>query len=259
MGILNLTTDSFHTESRIHNERELIIKAEEMVSNGASILDMGAVSTRPGANLISQEQEMSRLLPNLKAIRKRFPDVLISVDTFRASVAQASANEGADIINDISGGTMDNNMFKTVANVGLPYILMHIRGTPENMQQQTNYSDLVKDISFFFSNQIKKATQSGVHDMIIDPGFGFAKTSDQNFELLQKLDLLHIHNKPLLVGLSRKSLIYRTLETTSEHALNGTTTLNTIALMKGAHILRVHDVKQAVEAIKLVEKVMLED
>jgi dihydropteroate synthase len=256
MGILNLTPDSFHPGSRIHNEGELIIKAEEMVRDGAAILDLGAVSTRPGADLLSQEQEMSRLLPNLKTIRKRFPDELLSVDTFRASVAEAAAIEGADIINDISGGTMDDKMFETIANARLPYILMHIRSTPENMQQHTNYNDIITDISFFFANQIKKATQNGVHDIIIDPGFGFAKTIDQNFELLQKFELLHIHNKPLLAGLSRKSLIFKTLETTTEHALNGTTTLNTIALMKGAHILRVHDVKQAIEAIKLVDKVM---
>jgi dihydropteroate synthase len=254
MGIINLTTDSFYSGSRTINEDQAMESAKKMVEEGASVLDLGSISTRPGANLLSAEEELSRLLPALKKIRHELPDIFISVDTFRADVARAAADEGADIINDISGGTMDENMFDTVAQLGLPYVLMHIQGTPETMQTNPVYNNVVKEVNFFLAQQIIKAQEAGVHDIIIDPGFGFGKTVEHNFELLNNLEVFHVHNKPILAGLSRKSMIYKTLGVTPDESLNGTTALNAIALAKGAHILRVHDVKEAMDVMRLAEK-----
>jgi dihydropteroate synthase len=255
-GILNVTDDSFYAGSRITHVHKLLSTAEAMIIQGASILDIGAVSTRPGADLFTERDEILRLIPYLKSLRKKFPDILISVDTFRSEVAKIAADEGADIINDISGGTMDEQMFHVVASLKLPYILMHIQGTPENMQKKTQYSDLMNDINYFFAQQIHKAQDWGVHDIIIDPGFGFGKTIEQNFEILNKLELLRIHNKPVYVGLSRKSMIYKTLDSTPDHALTGTIALHTLALTKGANILRVHDVREASEVVSLMKKMM---
>lgn len=257
-GILNFTNDSFYAESRIQDTASLLCKAEKMVEDGASILDLGAVSTRPGVKAISGNDELNILLPALKALRTHFPDILISVDTFRSDVARAAADEGADIINDISGGTLDEDMFNVVSDLKIPYILMHIRGNPENMQTLTDYSNLLNDVNFFLAQQIHKAQTAGIRDIIIDPGFGFGKTVEQNFELLDKFELLQIHNKPLLVGLSRKSMIYKTLKSSPVEALTGTIALNTLALMKGADILRVHDVKEAFEVVSLIWKMKKE-
>ncbi len=254
MGIINLTNDSFYSGSRAFNEHQALESARKMVEEGASILDLGSISTRPGADLFTAKEELRRLLPALKKIRLEFPGILISVDTFRADVAYAAADEGADIINDISGGTMDENMFDTVAQIGLPYILMHIQGTPHTMQKHPEYNDVVKDINLFFARQIITAQEAGVYDIIIDPGFGFGKTLEHNFELLNKLEVFHVHNKPILAGLSRKSMIYKTLGVTPDESLNGTTALNAIALAKGVHILRVHDVKEAMDVMRLAEK-----
>jgi dihydropteroate synthase len=258
MGILNVTDDSFYSDSRMHNEKKLIETAIKMHKDGAFILDIGAVSTRPGANLPNEKEESSKLLPALKSVRKHLPDILISVDTFRSEIARMATNEGADIINDISGGTMDTNMFRTVAEIRLPYILMHIQGTPQNMQKNPTYDILLNDINYFFAQQIQKARNAGINDLIIDPGFGFGKTTKHNFELLGKLGLLKIHSLPILAGLSRKSMIYRTLKSTPKEALNGTVVLNTVAILKGADILRVHDVKEGSEIIRLIEQMNLQ-
>jgi len=254
MGILNLTTDSFYSGSQIDATHPLLETATKMVNEGAAILDIGAVSTHPGVDLLTENEELKRLLPSLKLIRKEFPNILISVDTFRANVAIKAADEGADIINDISGGTMDEAMFKTIAALHIPYILMHIQGTPKTMQNSPVYENVVKEVNYFLAQQIIKAEQAGVYDIIIDPGFGFGKTVEHNFELLNKLELFHIHNKPILAGLSRKSMIYKTLNVSPDDSLNGTTALNSIAVAKGAHILRVHDVKEASEVIQLVAR-----
>lgn len=253
MGILNITDDSFYSGSRINNEKMLVDTAIKMHEDGARIIDIGAASTRPGAKLPDKDEEADRLLPALKIVRKQLPDTLISVDTFRSDIARMASDEGADIINDISGGTMDPNMFLTVAAEKLPYILMHIQGTPQNMQKNPTYVNLMNDLNFFFSQQLMEARHAGIHDLIIDPGFGFGKTRDHNFELLRKLESLKIHNAPLLVGLSRKSMIYKTLKSTPEDALTGTIVLNTVAILKGADILRVHDVKEGCEIIRLLE------
>ncbi len=255
-GILNLTSDSFYSGSRITDENHMLKKADKMIEEGAGILDLGAVSTRPGAKLTNQKEELSRLIPSLNLLRKEFPEILVSIDTFRSEVARIAESEGADIINDISGGTMDNNMFAVVAELRLPYIMMHIKGTPENMQNNPQYDNLLNDINDFFANRIKDAEHAGIHDIIIDPGFGFGKTIAHNFELLAKLALLAVHKKTVLAGISRKSMIYKTLGTTPENALTGTIALNTVALMNGANILRVHDVKEAVDTIQLVQNTL---
>lgn len=254
MGILNVTPDSFHRSSRITETDDVVKKAEQMIDEGASILDLGAVSTRPGAKVPSQEEELKRLIPSLQRLRHSFSDTIISIDTFRSEVARIAVQEGASMINDISGGMMDEQMLGTVAKLKVPYILMHMQGNPQTMQINPTYHDTVNDINLFFAKQIAIAQQTGIHDIIIDPGFGFGKTIDQNFELLAKLDLFQIHGRPILVGISRKSMIYKTLHTVSEDALNGTTCLNSFALMKQVHILRVHDVKEAVEVIALFNK-----
>ncbi len=251
MGILNVTPDSFYDGGRNNSEKDILLHAEKMLKEGADFIDVGAYSSRPGAVDISEEEELKRLIPVIKMLLKEFPDVLLSIDTFRSEVARQAVENGAAIINDISGGNLDENMFKTVAELQVPYILMHMRGNPRNMKDLNEYDDLVKDILFYFSERIAEARKMGINDLIIDPGFGFSKNITQNFELLSKLELFRNLNLPILSGISRKSLIYKTLNTTPDEALNGTTVLNTVAVLNGAHILRVHDVKEAVECVKL--------
>jgi dihydropteroate synthase len=253
MGIVNLTPDSFYDKSRQFSEKDALKQAEKILTEEADILDLGAVSTRPGSEEISEEEELKRLLPALKNIRKAFPESIISVDTWRANVAKAAVKEGANIINDISGGTMDANMFETIAQLKVPYILMHIKGTPQNMQQNPTYNNVVNEVIDFLAERIQKLRLMGVADIIVDPGFGFGKTLEHNYTLLQNLEKLKILDCPILAGVSRKSMITKVLDIKADEALNGTTILNTIALMKGAKILRVHDVKEAVEAVKLTD------
>lgn len=256
MGIINLTPDSFYDKSRQNSEISALKQAEKMLADGADILDLGAVSTRPGSAEISIDEELNRLLPSLKSIRKSFPESIISVDTWSAEVAKAAINEGADIINDISGGTMDTGMFETIAQLKVPYILMHIQGTPQTMQQNPTYNDVVNEVIDFLALRIQKLRLLDVADIIVDPGFGFGKTLEHNFTLLKHLEKFKILDCPILAGISRKSMITKTLNISAEEALNGTTVLNTIALMKGAKILRVHDVKEAVEAVKLTNYII---
>ena len=252
MGILNVNGDSFYAGSRIQSVDQAVERAETMRSEGALFLDIGGYSTRPGAADISAEEETNRVLPIIEAISKAIPEVWLSVDTFRASVARQAVEAGAVMVNDVSGGTLDPAMFETVARLGVPYILMHMRGTPQTMTQQVVYNDLMPDILFEIQEQLAKLRALGQKDVLIDPGFGFAKTPQQNFQVLNQLEAFHTFDAPVLVGLSRKSTIWRTLNIKPEAALNGTTVLNTIALTKGADLLRVHDVREAVEAIKLV-------
>jgi len=256
MGILNLTPDSFYGGSRQWQKSadELLDSAANMLKEGALFLDLGAYSTRPGADHISVEEEIDRLLPVVESLSKHLPNALLSVDTFRSQVAEKAILAGAHLINDVSGGTLDAQMFATVAKHKMPYVLMHMRATPQTMQQQTQYDNLVPDVMAELLNKARLLHEMGVADVILDPGFGFAKTIDQNFALLRQLDQLVLYGYPVLVGLSRKSMVYRTLKGTAETALNGTTVLNTIALSKGARILRVHDVKPAAEAIQLWKK-----
>jgi dihydropteroate synthase len=254
MAVLNLTPDSFYDGGRNNSLKNALKKSEELLAEGADILDLGAYSSRPGAEHVAEETEYERLIHIITAISKEFPQALLSVDTFRSNIAKAAIGAGAHIINDISAGEMDENMFQTIAELKVPYILMHMRGTPKTMTQLTDYHDLLAEISQYFSQKIKQLNELGVQDLIIDPGFGFAKTIDQNYELLANLDHLKTLGHPILVALSRKSMIYKVLETDAESALNGTTAANTIALMSGANILRVHDVTEAKEATKIVNK-----
>ncbi|MFD1614360.1 dihydropteroate synthase [Gelatiniphilus marinus] len=254
MGILNITPDSFYDGGSYKNEKDILNRVEKMLNEGATFIDVGAYSSRPNADHVSETNELKRILPIVNLILKEFPKALLSIDTFRSTVAKPCIEAGACLVNDISAGKLDDNMLPTIAHLKVPYIMMHTRGTPQNMQQYTHYDNLIKDILFYFSERIAAAKQLGIIDMIIDPGFGFAKTLEQNFEVLNQLELFKILDKPLLAGISRKSMIYKTLETSAKDALNGTTVLNTVALQKGASILRVHDVKEAVECVKLVEK-----
>jgi dihydropteroate synthase len=254
MGIINVTPDSFYAGSRQIDLRSILKQAEKMLAEGATFLDVGGYSSRPGAEDISMEEESQRVLPAIQAVIKEFPRAFVSVDTFRSSIAQQAVDVGACMVNDISGGELDNQMFSTIAELQVPYVLMHMRGTPQTMTQHTDYEDLIKDIMDYFHPKVYQLRLMGVKDCIVDVGFGFSKTVEQNFTLLNALDYFKMLEKPLLVGLSRKSMIWRTLKTDAEHALNGTTTLHTIALIKGASILRVHDVKEAVETIELVGK-----
>ena len=255
MGILNVTPDSFYAGSRTETEKEIIERLQLITNEGASIIDMGAYSSRPDAEHITAEEEMNRLRTGLNLVQKHQPEAVVSVDTFRADVAKMCVEEyGVAIINDISAGNMDASMFRTVAQLGVPYIIMHMQGTPQNMQTNPHYDNLLKEVFLYFAELVQKLRDLGVKDIIIDPGFGFGKTLEHNYELMNHLDEFRIFELPLLVGISRKSMIYKLLGTTPEEALNGTTVLNTLALMKGANILRVHDVKAAKEAITLVEK-----
>lgn len=253
MGILNITPDSFYDGGQLKSDKAVLLQAEHMLSAGATFIDVGAYSSRPGADFVSENEEMKRLLPVVQLILKTFPDTYLSIDTFRSQIATLCVEAGAAMINDISAGKRDPMMLHTIAELRVPYIMMHLRGTPQTMQQKTNYNHLIKDLLFYFSERLAAAKALGITDLIIDPGFGFAKTLDQNFEVLNQLELFKMIEKPILVGVSRKSMIYKTLETEAKNALNGTSVLNTIALQKGASILRVHDVKEANECITLVK------
>lgn len=253
MGILNVTPDSFYAESRTSDEEHIAARVQQLMDDGADMIDIGGYSSRPGADDVSPEEEMNRLRRGLRVVRRLYPEVPISVDTFRADVARMCVEEeGADIINDISGGMMDRQMFRTVARLGVPYILMHMQGTPDTMQQAPHYDNLRREVMLYFAERIDRLCQMGAKDIIVDPGFGFGKTLEHNYELFHHLDDFNLFNLPLLVGISRKSMIYKLLGGTPQTSLNGTTVLNTIALMKGVHILRVHDVKEAVEAKRIV-------
>jgi dihydropteroate synthase len=251
MGILNVTPDSFYDGGRFSEEEAMLTQVGKMIQEGADFVDIGGYSTRPGAREVTESEELSRVLPVIDKIKTRYPGVMLSVDTFRSSVAQKAVAAGAAIINDVSGGQADEKMFEVVARAGVPYILMHMRGTPQTMTGLTRYDNLLKEIMDFFYPKITQLHRLGVPDVIVDPGFGFAKTPRQGFELLRSLDFFAALDCPLMVGLSRKSMIWKTLGTTPANALNGSTVLNTIALSKGASILRVHDVREAVETRQL--------
>jgi dihydropteroate synthase len=254
MGIVNITPDSFYDGGETYTVGKAVVQAGRMLEEGASMIDLGAYSSRPNAEHITTESEIDRLIPALRAIVREYPQAVISIDTFRSAVARAAVDEGGHIINDISGGEMDKEMFGTMSELKVPYILMHMKGTPQTMVQEAKYSDLFEEVLQYFIDKIGILRESGVQDIIIDPGFGFAKTADQSFELLNKLEQFKLLELPVLAGMSRKSMICRTLDISPDLALNGTTAANTIALMKGAKILRVHDVKAAAEAIKIVER-----
>ena len=254
MGILNVTPDSFYDGGRFRNKSSILKQVDAMLDEGATFIDVGAYSSRPGADHVSYEEELSRILPIVEFLIKNFPDILLSIDTFRSGIAKACVEAGACMINDISAGHRDKKMLNTIADLNVPYIMMHMRGTPKTMQKQTTYDDLIKEIIQYFSERISEARSLGIVDLIIDPGFGFAKTLEQNYQLLNQLELLNIIDLPILAGVSRKSMIYKTLNTSAEKALNGTTALNAVALLKGASILRVHDVKEAVECATLLEQ-----
>ena len=255
MGILNITPDSFYSESRKQTEAEIITRIHQIHDEGASIIDIGACSTRPNAELVSAKEEVKRLRMGLQLINRHWPNAVISVDTFRADTAKMCVEEyNAAIINDISSGDMDKQMFTTVSHLGVPYIMMHMKGTPQNMQNRPHYDNLLKEIFFHFSERIQKLYDLGAKDLILDPGFGFGKTMEHNYELMNHLNEFHTFGLPILVGISRKSMIYSLLECSPQESLNGTTVLNTLALTKGANILRVHDVKAATDTIKIVNK-----
>jgi len=254
MGVLNVTPDSFYDGGKFVEEGSIIKQAEKMLTEGADFLDVGGYSSRPHAIDITDKEELGRVIPVVNLLLKEFPAAIISIDTFRSAVAKAAVDCGAALVNDISAGELDKAMVETAAALRVPYIAMHMQGTPQTMTQFTNYENLTKEITDYFHRKISQLQSAGLKDIIIDPGFGFAKTVDQNFELLNKLEHLRIFEKPLLVGLSRKSMIWRTLKTKPESALNGTTVLNTLALLKGASILRVHDVKEAKEIIQLMNR-----
>jgi len=255
MGILNITPDSFFDGGKYELEKAIVERCEKIIEEGAEIIDVGAYSSRPGAVDVSEDEELKRLNNALALIRSRFPDAILSVDTFRANVSERVVNDfNVDIINDISGGLMDDRMFKTIGKLGVPYILMHMQGTPQNMQLNPVYNDLIGDISLFFASQLKKLRFFGAKDIILDLGFGFGKTIEHNYQLLNEIKQFDVFDLPMLVGISRKSMIYKVLDVDPQAALNGTTALNTVALLNGANILRVHDVKEAVECINLVRQ-----
>ncbi len=251
MGIINATPDSFFGGSRFNGTEEIVAEAEKMLNDGADIVDIGGQSTRPGSKLISADEEIERVIPAIKVIAKKNPEAFISIDTFYSKVAAAALDAGASIVNDISAGSMDNKMIATVAELKVPYILMHMKGTPQTMQQNATYENVTREVLDFFISKINELRNADIIDVIIDPGFGFAKTIDQNFELLKNLSVFKMLDKAIMLGISRKSTIYKTLGVNADEALNGSTVLNTIGLMNGASILRVHDVKEARETIKL--------
>ncbi len=255
MGILNLTPDSFYDGGTYKNETEILKKVASMIEEGATFIDLGAYSSRPGAEHISIEEEKKRILPIVSLLVKEFPNILLSIDTFRSEIARVCIEAGAALINDISAGNLDTNMFQTVGKLAVPYIMMHMKGNPKTMKTLDTYDNLLLEINTYFAQKIAEARKYGINDIIIDPGFGFAKNTAQNFELLKNLQLLSFHDTPILAGLSRKSMIYKTLNLTPEDALNGTTAMNTVALLNGSNILRVHDVKEAIECIRLVTQV----
>jgi dihydropteroate synthase len=253
MGILNITPNSFFDGGNFISEEQILNQVEKMLSEGATFIDVGAYSSKPGAEFVSEEEELARLLPVIELILAKFPETLISVDTFRSEVAKQAVAKGVALINDISAGLLDDKMIETVAQLQVPYIMMHMKGNPQTMQSLATYEDVVKEVMFYFSERINVARSFGLNDIIVDPGFGFAKTMENNYEVMQNLDYFSILELPVLVGVSRKSMIYKLLDNTPQEALNGTTVLNTIALQKGAAILRVHDVKEAVECIKIYQ------
>ncbi|SFD82080.1 dihydropteroate synthase [Flavobacterium phragmitis] len=255
MGILNVTPNSFFDGGKYKNEDEIILQVDKMLSEGATFIDIGAYSSKPSAEFVSEQEEIDRIVPAIELILKHFPEALLSIDTFRAEVAKASIESGATIINDIAASELDDKMFEVIAKYNVPYIMMHMRGNPQTMQSLTQYDDIVKEMLFYFSEKVQQARALGINDLILDPGFGFAKTTDQNYEVMEKMELFNLLELPVLAGISRKSMIYKTLDITPQEALNGTTFLNTIALMKGAKILRVHDVKEAVECVTLFDKI----
>lgn len=257
MGILNITPDSFYSDSRKLTEESIRLQVRKIVDEGGQMIDLGAYSSRPGADDVSVSEEMERLRKGMKVLREEAPGIPVSIDTFRADVAKMCVEElGADIINDISGGELDCKMFSTVARLGVPYVLMHMKGTPQNMQQEAHYENLMKEIMLYFAEKVQRLRDLGQKDIILDPGYGFAKTIDHNYELLQHQEMLKIFELPILVGLSRKSMVYNLLESTPQQALNGTSALHTLALLRGANILRVHDVKACAEVIKIVQKTL---
>ena len=257
MGILNVTPDSFFDGGRYTNDCEVLQRVEQMLTDGATFIDVGGYSSKPNAAAVTVQEEKARTIPVVASIVQHFPEAIVSIDTFRSDVAQLCLDQGAAIVNDISAGLLDPLMLKIIANYQVPYIMMHTKGTPQTMSALAQYDDLVKEILFYFSERIAAARSLGISDLIVDPGFGFAKTIDQNFELLRHLDIFKNLDLPILAGVSRKSMIHKTLQIKPEEALNGTTVLNTLALEKGAAILRVHDVKEAVETIKLWQKVSI--
>jgi len=254
MGILNITPNSFYDGGKFKSESDILNQVEKMLFEGATFIDIGAYSSKPNADFVSENEENNRILPIINIILRHFPSTLISIDTFRSGIAKSSIENGACIINDISAGSLDENMMQTVADLRVPFIMMHMRGTPQTMQKLTDYENIIKEMIYYFSEKINKARSLGINDLIIDPGFGFAKTLDQNYEILKNFELLKMLEMPILAGISRKSMVYKPLGITAQEALNGTTALNTIALSKGAKILRVHDVKEAVECVKLMDK-----
>jgi dihydropteroate synthase len=254
MGILNVTPNSFYDGGKFTLSENGLSQVGKMLDEGATFIDIGAYSSKPNSEFVSEEEERNRILPVVQGILKQFPDALLSIDTFRNGIAAVCIENGAAIINDISAGNLDEKMMEVVAKYNVPYIMMHMRGTPQNMQSQTNYENIIKEMLFYFSEKVNKARSLGINDLIIDPGFGFAKTLEQNYEVLQNFECFKILDLPLLAGISRKSMVYKPLGLTANEALNGTTVLNTIALSKGANILRVHDVKEAVECVKLFER-----
>lgn len=254
MGILNITDDSFYEGSRVKLELDILKKAESMIKDGVDILDIGAYSTRPGAKDIPVKTELENAASAIKAIKKAFPESIISIDTFRSEVLNAAYESGADICNDVSGGSLDDNLFEKLAELKMPYILTHMKGNPQNMKDLNKYEDMILEMIEYFKEKIQRLTSRGIHDIIIDPGFGFAKNIDQNFYLLRQLKAFELFDRPLLVGISRKSMVYKTLSLDANQALNGTTALNMLALVQGANLLRVHDVKEAKETVKLYLK-----
>ena len=257
MGILNVTPDSFFSGSRKQTDVEIMERVEQIVADGGQMIDIGAYSSRPGADDVSPEEEMARLRKGMKIVREIAPDIPVSVDTFRADVARMCVEElGVDIINDISGGELDKDMFNTVAKLGVPYILMHMKGNPQNMQNNPQYDDLVKEVLLYFADKIQRLRDLGQKDIILDPGFGFAKTLEHNYELMNHMEELKVFELPILSGISRKRMIYKLLGTSPLEALNGTTVLNTISILKGASILRVHDVKEAKEVARMIKFLM---
>lgn len=254
MGILNVTPDSFYDGGKYLTEKDLLIQVNKLLTEGADLIDIGGYSTRPGAEEISIDEELKRSVGSIKTILKHFPEAKLSIDSFRSEVARAAVQEGAVMVNDVSGGELDPMMFETVSKLNVPYVLMHMRGNPKTMTKLTDYDDVVRSVIDFFHPRIQQLTQLGQKDIIIDPGFGFAKTREQNFEMLQNLERFEIHGKPILIGLSRKSMVWKTLNIQPREALNGSTALHAIALTKGASILRVHDVKECVEVVTLVRE-----
>ncbi|MDX8553600.1 dihydropteroate synthase [Tenacibaculum sp. 1B UA] len=254
MGILNVTPDSFFDGGKYKNERDILLQTEKMLHGGATFIDVGAYSSRPGAKHISEEEELQRMIPVVELLIKNFPEILISGDSFRSRVVEESIYAGATMINDISGGKMDKQMFETVAKLQVPYIMMHMQGTPQSMQQNPQYENVVTEVISFFAEQLFKLRALKVNDVLIDVGFGFGKTLDQNYKLLKELSLFKSLEAPILTGVSRKSMLYNLLNITPQEVLNATTVANTVALLNGTHILRVHDVKEAVEAVKIVEQ-----